>query len=106
MALRTTVTRQAPRALLALTGGLDATSARVLRLKAQSLLATGHPQLILDLSGLTELDEVGAEMLRYVHRIYAIAGGRVTLLSLDLDVEACLLQHGATDLLVGAGAGS
>lgn len=99
MDLKITVVREAPRALLLLSGSLDHESVRVLRLKAQSLLATGHPLLRLDLSGLTGLDEAGVDGLRYVHRIYTIAGGRLALGGLDLDLEACLLGYGGGDVL-------
>jgi anti-anti-sigma regulatory factor len=99
MALKISVIREAPRALLTLIGSLDHESVRVLRLKAQSALATGHRFLLLDLSDLTSLDEAGAEGLRYVHRIYSIAGGRLVLAGLDLDLEACLLRYGGDDVL-------
>lgn len=91
MGLKVDVTRMAPRALALLRGSLDETSARVLRLRAQSLLVTGHRHLVLDLRDLTDVDEVGVATLVYVRRIYAIAGATTVLLGVDLDLEVRMM---------------
>lgn len=102
MGLKVGVTRQAPRARAILLGSLDEASARVLRLRAQSLLVTGHRHLLLDLRGLSDVDEAGVAMLVYVRRIYEIAGGTTLLLGVDLDLEVRLLAAGSPTLAPGA----
>lgn len=90
MALKATVTKRAPFALLVLSGSLDDESARVLRMKAQSLLATGHAHLVMDLAEVA-IGPAGVDMLGYVLRIFHIAGGTVAFRGCDLDLEAQLI---------------
>ena len=90
MALKIVVTKRGPAALMVLHGALDEDSVRVLRLKAQSILATGHPHLVLDLADVV-VDPAGMNMLGYVMRIFSLASGTVALRGCDLDLEAELL---------------
>ena len=95
MALKATVIRRSPFALLVLDGVLDEESVRVLRMKAQSLLATDHPHVVVDLTDVV-VEPVGAEMLAYVLRIFHIAGGTVAFRGCELDLEAELLELEST----------
>lgn len=87
MSLKVTVTRGAPLATAVLHGALDRDSARVLRLKAQSLLATGHRFLVLDLTQLTGIDEAGVDVIVYARRIYRLAGAALSLVGAGVDLE-------------------
>jgi anti-anti-sigma regulatory factor len=102
MGLKVSVTRNAPRARVILVGSLDQGTARVLRLRSQSLLVTGHRHLLLDLRELTDVDDVGVATVAYVRRIYAIAGGTTLLLGLDFDLEVRLMAVEAATLAPGA----
>lgn len=102
MGLKVDVTREAPRARATLLGSLDQGTARVLRLRAQSLLVTGHRHLLLDLRELSDVDEVGVATLVYVRRIYEIAGATTLLLGVDLDLEVRLLAAESDRLAPGA----
>ncbi len=102
MGLKVSVTRNAPRARVSLVGSLDQGTTRVLRLRAQSLLATGHRHLLLDLRELTDVDDAGVATVAYVRRIFAIAGGTTLLLGVDLDLEVRLLAAESPTLAPGA----
>jgi len=102
MGLKVDVTRETPRARVTLVGPLVEGTARVLRLRAQSLLVTGHRHLLLDLRGLTDVDDVGVATVVYVRRIYEIAGATTVLLGVDLDLEVRLMAAESGTLAPGA----
>lgn len=102
MGLKVDVTRETPRARATLVGPLVEGTARVLRLRAQSLLVTGHRHLLLDLRGLTDVDDVGVAAVVYVCRIYEIAGATTVLLGVDLDLEVRLMAAESGTLAPGA----
>lgn len=94
MALKIVVTGGAKRARATVRGTLDEDSARVLRLKAQSLLATGRKTLVLDLTETDLVGDAGLMALAYVRRIYRLAGARVTIVAAgaELDMRLAVIE--------------
>lgn len=104
MSLKLVVTREAPLATVVALGRIDADSARVVRLKAQSLLATGHPLVVLDLSlaDMADVDDACVAVLAYARRIYRIAGGSLSMVGAGAELEARLARTESEELLATA----
>jgi anti-anti-sigma factor len=87
---------QVPGQRLAARGRLDVAAAADARLALARAVGDGHGDLVLDLSGLQQVDATGLGVLVGAHRAAGRAGRSLVLLDVPPQVERLLSSPGCT----------
>ncbi|MFI7288401.1 STAS domain-containing protein [Streptomyces anulatus] len=86
-------------AVIALSGGFDVATAPAVRSRALDLIASGHPDLVADLAGVTFCDSSGLGVLIGIWRCAKDADGSLTLAAIPERLDRLLSATGMDTFL-------
>jgi anti-sigma B factor antagonist len=83
-------------ALVALVGQIDGNTAADIQTSVLET-AQGHPQLLLDMSGVSYMSSAGLRLLLQLHRTISENGGRLLLVGLSEELQETMSATGFLD---------